>query len=514
MTSGTHDPTHRPHRAIRPPNIVIVLADDLGWGDLGCYGSPIPTPNIDRLATEGVRATNCHAASAVCTPSRYALMTGRYAWRGPLKNFVLMGHGPAIIEPSRPTLASVLKQNGYAAGAFGKWHLGLGWRHLDGSVRSAFTPGAQLHDDVDTDFGRDIDYRAPVTGGPLTLGFDRFFGIAGSLDMPPYAFVDGDHTVGLPDQEKRRYLTEQRPGLEVDGFDESDVDARFTAEAVAFIEAQTAPFLCYLATSAPHRPNVPPAFIRGCSGLGDRADGVCLVDWAVGELRAAVDRIGALDDTLFIMTSDNGAPMIFTDDGDITRHRPNGPWRGQKGDLWDGGHREPFIARWPTRIPEGTTTNAPICLTDVLPTIASASRHEVAVEDGRDMLAVLAGEATIDPQRPIAHHSLAGHFGLRSGRWKVIFSEGSGGGFSEPSIHDLFTTGSGSAHTATPWDSRHPAGQLYDIDADPSESNNLWDASPGVVAELYDKLREICGDPSSGLAFDVPLPAAEVGSAS
>ena len=124
-----------------PPNIVVVLADDMGWGDLGCYGSAIPTPQIDRLAGEGVRATNCHSASAVCTPSRYALMTGRYAWRGPLKNFVLMGHGPALIEPSRPTLASVLKRAGYATGAFGKWHLGLGWRHTDGSVRDAFAPG-------------------------------------------------------------------------------------------------------------------------------------------------------------------------------------------------------------------------------------------------------------------------------------------------------------------------------------------------------------------------------------
>jgi arylsulfatase A-like enzyme len=501
--------------AIRPPNIVIVLADDMGWGDLGCYGSRIPTPNIDRLAAEGVRATNCHAASAVCTPSRYALMTGRYAWRGPLKNFVLMGHGPALIEPSRPTIASVLKQDGYATGAFGKWHLGLGWRHRDGSVRSAFTPGAVLHDDIETDFGREIDYHAPVTGGPIELGFDRFFGIAGSLDMPPYAFIDGDRTVRVPDREKQRYLTEQRPGLQVDGFDESTVDTTFTAEAVSFIESQTSPFLCYLATSAPHRPNVPPPFIRGRSGLGDRADGVCLVDWAVGELRAALVRTGVLDDTLFIVTSDNGAPMIFTDDGDTTRHRPNGHWRGQKGDLWDGGHREPFIARWPGQIPFGTATDAPICLTDVLPTVASAASYRgISAEDGRDVLAVLTGDQPGDPDRPIAHHSLAGHFALRSGRWKAIFSEGSGGGFSEPSIDNLFATGSGKAHTATPWDARHPDGQLYDMQADPTETTNVWATSPAVVAEMYRALRAICGDPSSGLPFDVPLGTSQVGSAS
>ncbi|HEX6499057.1 MAG TPA: arylsulfatase [Micromonosporaceae bacterium] len=492
----------------RPPNVVVVLADDMGWGDLGCYGSGIPTPNIDRLAREGVRATDCHSASAVCTPSRYALMTGRYAWRGPLKNFVLMGHGPALIEPDRPTLASVLRDAGYTTGAFGKWHLGLGWRHTDGSVRDAFAPGARLHDDVETDFGRDIDYTAPVTGGPLALGFDRFFGIAGSLDMPPYAFIDQDRTVGVPSKEKERYLTEQRPGLQVDGWDESEVDVRFVTEACAWLRQTTEPFLCYLAMSAPHRPNVPPPFIRGRSGLGDRADGVCLVDWAVGQLRATLDELGVTDQTLFIVTSDNGAPMVFTDDGDIRLHRPNGDWRGQKGDLWDGGHREPFVARWPGHLPAGSAVDAPICLTDVLPTVASAVGAvlpEGAAEDGRDVLAVLAGAKPGDPDRPIVHHSLGGRFGLRRGRWKAIFSAGSGGGFSEPTITSLFATGSGKAHAAPPWDAEHPAGQLYDVYADPYETKNLWDQEPGVVASMYATLRGICRDESSGLPFDVLL---------
>lgn len=487
------------------PNVVVVLADDMGWGDLGCYGSAIPTPNIDRLAAEGVRATNCHSASAVCTPSRYALMTGRYAWRGPLKNFVLMGHGPALIEPSRPTLASVLAGRGYATGAFGKWHLGLGWRHTDGTVRDAFAPGAPLHDDVDTDFGHDIDYTAPVTGGPTALGFDRFFGIAGSLDMPPYAFIDQDRTVGVPDREKARYLTEQRPGMQVDGFDESACDVRFTREAVAFVEAATGPFLCYLAPSAPHRPNVPPDFVRGRSGLGDRADGVCLVDWAVGELRAALAAKGVLDDTLFIVTSDNGAVTHFTDDGDLRRHRPNGDWRGQKGDLWDGGHREPFIARWAGHVPAGTSTDAPICLTDVLPSAAAATGPAVTAEDGRDILPILTGAEPGDAERPIVHHSLGGRFALRTGRWKAIFSAGSGGGFSEPSIDNLFAAGSGKPHAAPPWDAEHPAGQLYDMATDPAETDNLWDREPALVARLYETLREICADPANGLPFDVPV---------
>ena len=447
------------------PNVVVVLADDMGWGDLGCYGSPIPTPHIDALAAEGVRATDCHSASAVCTPSRYGLLTGRYAWRSPLKEFVLMGHGPALIEPDRPTLASVLHNAGYATGAFGKWHLGLGWRHRDGSVRDAFVEGAALHDDVDTDVGRDIDYAEPVTGGPTTLGFDRFFGIAGSLDMPPYAFIDQDRTVGIPDIPKEHYFTEQRPGLQVAGWAEDQVDVRFVDEACDWLSRQPAqqPFFLYLATSAPHRPNVPPEMVRGRSGLGDRADGVCLVDWAVGRLRAELERKGALDNTLFIMTSDNGAPMIFTYDGDVAVHRPNGRLRGQKGDLWEGGHREPFVIRWPGVIPAGTQVDHPMCLTDVLPTVAQALELPLpdgAAEDGRPMLRALAGHEPADRDRPIVHHSLAGRFAIRSGRWVALFAEGSGGGFSEPSIDALFGSGSGRAHSAPPWDRTHVAGQL------------------------------------------------------
>ncbi len=492
----------------RLPNVVVVLADDMGWGDLGCYGSAIPTPNIDRLAAEGVRATDCHAASAVCTPSRYALMTGRYAWRGPLKNFVLMGHGPAIVEPSRSTLASALHDAGYATGGFGKWHLGLGWRHTDGTVRDAFADGAQLHDSVDTDFGNDIDYTAPFTGGPTDLGFDRFFGIAGSLDMPPYCFLEQDRTVGIPNREKEVYLTEQRPGLQVEHWREDEADVRFVTEACRWLSDRsiTQPFFCYLAPSAPHRPNVPPGFIRGRSGLGDRADGVCLVDWMVGQLRGTLADLGVLDDTLFIVTSDNGAVTYFTDDGDPTRHKPNGDWRGQKGDLWDGGHREPFIARWPARFAAGSTNDAPFCLTDVLPSIADALGIDLppgAAEDGRPMLGVLAGASTADYERAIVHHSLAGRFAIRRGRWKALFSEGSGGGFSEPSISALFSTGTGKAHTAPPWDAEHPAGQLYDVHADPFETTNLWRERPDVVTDLYREACAITCDGANGLPFDV-----------
>lgn len=495
----------------RPPNVVIVIADDAGWGDFGCYGSTaIPTPNIDDLAINGARLTDCHASGAVCTPSRYSLHTGRYCWRGPMKNFVLMGHGPAIIEPDRPTLASVLRGAGYDTGAFGKWHLGLGWRHHDGTVRDAFAPGAVVHDDVDTDAGADIDYRAPFVGGPTALGFDRFFGIAGSIDMPPYCFLDQDRTLGIPDRPKERFVGEQRPGLQVDGWHEESIDVRFVEEAVRWIGERPAdrPFLSYLALSAPHRPCLPPEFVRGRSSAGARGDEICLMDWAVGELVDALDRGGTLDDTLMIVTSDHGAVASFTDDVGGSTHRPNGPWRGQKGDIWEGGHRIPFVARWPGRIPRGLVRDDPVCLTDVLPTVAAAAGVAVppgSAEDGCDILPALLDRESVDPERPIVHHSLGGRFALRRGRWKAVFTAGPGGGFSEPSIGDLFSSGSGKALASAPWDAANPAGQLYDMAADPGETTNRWADEPAIAAEMYDRLRQICRDDSSGLPFDVAL---------
>lgn len=495
----------------RAPNVVVVIADDTGWGDLGCYGSTaIPTPNMDAVAADGVRLTDCHGSGAVCTPSRYGLLTGRYNWRSPLKNFVLMGHGPAIIEPTRPTLASVLRDAGYATAAFGKWHLGLGWRHRDGSVRDAFARGARLHDDVDTDFGADVDYTRPFVGGPVDLGFDRYFGIAGSLDMPPYCFLDQDRTLGQPHRPKERFFAEQRPGLEADGWDEEQVDVRFVEEAARWIRTQTPerPFLAYLATSVPHRPCLPPEFVRGRSRAGARGDAVCLMDWAVGELDAALEVTGVRENTLFIVTSDHGALTYFTDDVGPAPHTPNGPWRGQKGDIWEGGHRIPFVARWPAHIPAGTVRSDPVTTLDVLPTVAHAAGIALpdgAAEDGRDILGVLCDETEADPNRPIVHHSLAGRFALRRGRWKAIFASGPGGGFSEPTIASLFDSGTGRAHETPPWDAEHPEGQLYDLADDPGETRNRWHAEPAVVADMYKELMAICATPESGLPFDVPV---------
>jgi arylsulfatase A len=493
--------------AASPPNVVIVLADDMGWGDLGCYGSTaIPTPNVDELARTGLRLTDCHAAAAVCTPSRYALLTGRYAWRSPLKRSVLMGHGPALIEPSRPTLASMLHDAGYATGAFGKWHLGLGWRRQDGTVVDVADPGLDLNSDP----AADIDYRSPFADGPTVLGFERYFGMSASLDMPPYTFLDQDHTLGVPDRPKQPQYGEQRPGLQSPGWPDHEVDVRFVEAATQWIRdvAPHRPFFAYVPLSAPHRPCLPPDFARGRTTAGARGDMVWLLDWAVGQLRTALHDAGVFDDTLLIVSSDHGGLTHFTDDNGDGSHRPNGPWRGQKGDLWEGGHRIPFVAHWPRRIPAGLTRGDPVCLTDVLPTVAAAAGltpPDGAGEDGRNVLSMLEDRGDVDPQRPIVHHSMGGRFAIRRGRWKAIFARGAAGGMSEPTAHQLFADHGVVPHPSPPWDAEHPQGQLYDMANDPGETVNLWDDKPDLVADLYEQLKAMCGDESSGLPFDVPL---------
>jgi len=473
------------------PNVVVVLADDMGWGDLGCYGATkIPTPAMDRVAAEGVRATDCHSASAVCTPSRYALLTGRYAWRGPLKRRVLLGHSPAIIEADRPTLASVLRDAGYATGAFGKWHLGLGWRFRDGRAWSAFDPGAPLWPEVDD--GSNVDYAAGFADGPTERGFDRFFGIAGSLNMAPYCYLDQDRPEETPSVPKRAVHYGQRAALEASSWDETEVDARFADEACSWIARQVRagrPFFCYVATAAPHRPCLPPAFARSASAAGARGDMVCVVDWVVGRLDAHLQALGVRDETLFIVTSDNGAELTDVD-GEDHGHRANGPWRGRKADSWEGGHRVPFLARWPGRIPAGRETDALFGLVDLLPTLARACDAPLppgAAEDGTDVLGLWTGSGGTG-RASLVSHSVNGTFALRREGWKLIMGTGSGG-FSVP--------------RGEPCSATQAAGQLYDLAADPRETMNRWYAHLEVVADLYGDLKGVAGSPSSGLSFDV-----------
>jgi len=446
------------------PNIIFIMADDMGYGDLGCYGAQkIATPNMDRIAAQGIRLIDAHSSSAVCTPSRYSVLTGRYCWRSRLKEWVLWGFEPPLIEPERLTVASFLKSHGYATAAIGKWHLGLGWTTVDGQD--------PLPD------GTNVDYRVPIQGGPLSLGFDYCFCITGSLDMAPYCFIENDHTVGIPSEEKHPYHPQQRKGLMVPGWRDDLVDVTFAEKAVAFIDGHMAshpeqPFFLYLTPSAPHRPCVPPDFVQGASQAGPRGDMVALVDWMVGQIDDALQRHGLVDNTLIMVTSDNGARA--TDYwGRDWGHKPNGDLRGQKADIWDGGHREPFVARWPGHIPAGSTSDALICLGDLLATCAEilgVTLPANAAQDSYSFLPVLTGNEARGPRREaIVHHSGAGMFSVREGPWKLILGLGSGG-FTEPRFEEPVPGG--------------PEGQLYHMLQDLGETTNLWLERPEIVRRL------------------------------
>ena len=447
-----------------PPNIVIILADDLGIGDLGCYnpGSKVPTPHMDRLAREGIRFTDAHSPSAVCTPTRYGLLTGRYCWRTRLKQWVLNSHSPALIEEGRTTLASFLRKRGYRTYGVGKWHLGLG------------------------DSGQ-TDYTLPLRPGPLQAGFDHWFGIPASLDMEPYVFFRDDQVEALPTETIERGQNARdggggfwRGGPIAPGFRHVDVLPRLVEEAVSILMDQDegSPFFLYFPFSAPHKPWVPTEEFRGTSGAGPYGDFAVQVDQAVGEVLEALDRKGLADDTLVVVASDNGAQWVAADI-DKFDHRANLELRGQKADIWEAGHRVPFLARWPGRVPAASTTDALVGLQDWLATIADLHDSSLPVGQGEDsvsFLPQLLGEQEGKGRSSLVHHSGGGVFALRFGDWKLIEGLGSGG-FSAPRSPKPSPEG--------------PLGQLYYLADDPGEDVNLWLDRPEKVAEMQALLASI-----------------------
>jgi arylsulfatase A len=455
----------------RKPNIVFIMADDMGYGDLGCYNkkSKIPTPNVDALAAGGVRFTDAHSPSAVCTPTRYGVLTGRYCWRSRLKRGVLNGYSPALIDSKRMTVAALLKQHGYATACIGKWHLGLGGE-------------------------KKADFSKPLVPGPNDLGFDYFYGIPASLDMPPYCYVENDHPVGTPTLTIEAGKSNEdgwwRQGAISPGFKHVEVLPHLTKKAVAWIgdharKTPNKPLFLYFPLPAPHCPIAPADFVKGRSDAGGYGDYVVEVDWAVGQVVRALERNGLADNTLIIVTSDNGSPartkisrapysMIK-----IYGHHPNGELRGIKADIWDGGHREPFVARWPGKIPAGTVCDELICLTDLLATCAAIVAAELpdnAGEDSYNILPALLSQKRAGPIREaVVHHSGSGMFAIRQGKWKLELGLGSGG-FSVP-------------RSVTPKPGE-PAGQLYNLEEDLSESRNLWNEHPEIVERLTNLLEK------------------------
>jgi arylsulfatase A-like enzyme len=476
-----------PHRR---PNIALILADDMGYGDLSCLnpGSNFRTPHMDRLAEEGMRLTDAHSNSAVCTPTRYGILTGRYCWRTRLSRGVLWGYGPPLIDADRLTLPGFLRHQGYRTACIGKWHLGMDWDTTDGEEPERN--------------GWNVDYAAGVTNGPTARGFDYYFGISASNNMPPYCFIENDHVVGSPTERKSPIHDAQHPAPMVPGWSDEAVGPTLTQKAQGWLadhhrQHPDRPFFLYLPSEAPHRPCVPPDRFRGKSGAGRRGDMVLEFDWTVGQIKQTLEELEVAENTLFIVTSDNGArpgdplevvqeeigpdPEIVS--GCVTYgHRSNHIYRGQKADIWDGGHRIPLLVSWPGQIPQGTRSDEITCLTDIFATVAElldCSLPSCAAEDSFSFLRVLRGEGSEMPVRShVIHHSLRGMFAVRNGRWKLIPELGSGG-FTKPPSRD-----------PAPGEA---SGRLYDMQDDPSETRNLYEKRPDMVSRLrsiLEKARE------------------------
>lgn len=387
------------------PNIVLIFADDLGYGDIGCYNpeSRIPTPNIDRLAAKGIRFTDAHSADSVYTPSRYGLLTGRYSWRGKLKTGVLFNWEPPLIEPEQTTLASLLKQNGYRTAISGKWHLGLGFTAKPGKAvdfqKTLPWPGGP---EPDRTISESIDLSAPIFGGPEELGFDRAFYTAGcSTDQEPFCFIEDTIMLDMEDASYRNPHGSWRSGMASPSWVNEPVDVRFTEWAIDFMEDSheenpTQPFFLYLPLSSPHSPHVTVEFAHGKSEAGIRGDMVWLVDWATGQISAKLEELGLTENTLIIVTSDNGPLLGSLEFGKpegtakiTNNHKSMGNFRGTKGRVWEAGHRVPFVARWPGNIPAASVSDYTFCFTDLLATFADLLDKDIPTDAGEDSFSML-----------------------------------------------------------------------------------------------------------------------------
>ena len=446
------------------PNVIVVMADDLGIGDISPTNpkGKIKTPHLQRLADEGITFLDAHTPSSVCTPTRYGLMTGRYNWRSRLAKGVLSGRSEHLIPAERPTLGHLMKSAGYHTSMIGKWHLGWDWHKVNDK----------------------IDFTQPVTNGPNINGFDQYYGHCGSLDMPPYVWVDTGNITALPDREEGVAKQQNRYGWYRKGpigadFHIDQVLPHLFNKSIDYVNerAQASkegqPFFLYLALPAPHTPIVPVSPFRGASGLNEYADFVLQTDHHIGQLLTALKKNEIDENTLFIFTSDNGCSPeanfpLLKEHG----HAPSAGYRGHKADIYEGGHRVPLIARWPGTISGGRTSMALACLTDLYTTFESLTgqeRRAVGGEDGFSLLPVFKGAKT-SGRSTLISHSIGGSFAIRQGDWKLCLSGGSGG-WSAP-------------REAAAKKQGLPPLQLFDLSSDQAEQDNLASQNPDKVNAL------------------------------
>jgi len=456
------------------PNFIFILADDMGYGDVAHAGGKIATPHLDRLRAEGMRFTDAHTTSSVCTPTRYGILTGRYNWRSPLKKHVLFPPDRSIMDPKRLTVAGLLKGQGYRTCAIGKWHLGLNWHMLEKPAKAAIGPTRGTC--------WNIDFSRPPQLGPLKLGFTHDFLFPASLDMAPYLYLRDDVPVGIPTVSKGW----NRQGPALPDFEAENCLVDFARESRAFIKDSVeakSPFFLYLPLTSPHTPIVPSKKWQGKSPLGKYGDFVMETDWVVGEVMKELEEQGIAGDTFLLFTTDNGCSPAANIGMLVKKgHKPNAGWRGHKADIYEGGHRVPFLVRWPGRVPPGASCDLTVCTTDFFATVAeilgeARKLSSNAAEDSFSILAALEHPARSTPIRPFTiHHSINGSFAIRKGPWKLCLCPGSGG-WSAPRPNVALK------------DKTLPPIQLFNLAQDPAESTNVQETHPDIVRDLVADLQ-------------------------
>ena len=473
------------------PNIIIIYTDDQGYGDVGALNpeAKFRTPNMDRIANEGIIFTDGHSSDAVCTPSRYSLLTGRYSWRTSLKKGVLGADGLCLIEKGRTTIASLLKENGYNTAMVGKWHLQM---QFAGTV------------------GIDRNWSVPFIGGPIDNGFNYFFGIPASMNYGILTYLENDKVLDPPVLwTKKKVVDDPRsfrdnvrpndyrmtppyqsePGVgagwieAAQSFNDELVLEKFASKAVDYINKvaqEDKPFFLYLPLTSPHLPHCTHPDFKGRSNCGNYGDFIEETDYRVGQVLDALDANGIADNTLIIFSSDNGAETNYQYHGETYQHYSSLHFKGGKRDIYEGGHRVPFLMRWPAAIKAGSKVDIPVSQTDYLATVAEivgVILLDNAGEDSYSLLTAMKGKEYDDSLRgPVVHHSASGHFAIREGKWKLNMLRGSGGSL-EPTFIE---PGAG-----------EPLFELYDLEADPGETNNLYFEHQEIVDRLKNRITTI-----------------------
>jgi len=473
----------------RKPNIVFILADDLGYGDVKSYNpqSKVPTPNLDKLARQGMLFTDAHSASTVCTPTRYSLLTGRMAFRTGMGGVFTGAGGPCLIEKERLTLPQMLRNQGYRTACFGKWHVGLTF--LDKEGKPICKNGLENV--------KRIDYSRAIPDAPIHRGFDQFFGTAccPTTDWL-YAYIDGDRIPVPPTKivdrtplPKHPYSRDNRPGMIAPDFDLEEVDLVFLDKSKQFLEQHVKarpdqPFFLFHSAQAVHLPSFAADRFKGSTKAGPHGDFIFEMDYVVGELLKTLDRLGVADNTLVMFSSDNGpeVPSVINMRKD---HQHDGarPWRGMKRDQWEGGHRVPFIVRWPGKIAPGSKTDQMISLTDVMATCAAVVDAELpndAAEDSFDFLPVLLDKQGEKPVREyLIQQTISLALSIRNKHWKYLDHKGSGG--------NNYNRGQLKQY-ALPETAPDAPAQLYNLQTDPGETTNLYFKHPDITARLKKQL--------------------------